>query len=256
MLHRRRPNHLLSGLLACGTCGAQMIVRNCRGQVTYFGCSARINRLGCTNARSVTSREIEGRLLVALQEHLLQPDVISEAAVAYRAERQRLSREAAKSRGLAERQITKIRRKIAWLITEIENGRGSRNLSDRLAQLEGEEEAAVAQLAMATTPAVVELHPMAAERYRQKVEDIQGALMAGDSAGLEALSLVRRLVQQVGVKPAPRGHPVRLEIAGDLAALLTVNEKGTQGMASMVAGARNRHYLLFEALDLPVGCSG
>jgi len=204
----------------------------------------------------VTSREIEGRLLVALQEHLLQPDVISEAAVAYRAERQRLSREAAKSRGLAERQITKIRRKIAWLITEIENGRGSRNLSDRLAQLEGEEEAAVAQLAMATTPAVVELHPMAAERYRQKVEDIQGALMAGDSAGLEALSLVRRLVQQVGVKPAPRGHPVRLEIAGDLAALLTVNEKGTQGMASMVAGARNRHYLLFEALDLPVGCSG
>ena len=31
-----------------------------------------------------------------------------------------------------------------------------------------------------------------------------------------------------------------LEIAGELAALLTVNEKGTPGMVTMVAGARNR----------------
>ena len=89
---------------------------------------------------------------------------------------------------------------------------------------------------MAHTPDVVELHPMAAERYRQKVEDIQAALMAGDAARLEAVALVRQLVQRVRVMPAPRGQPVGLEIAGDLAALLTVNEKGTLGMVSMVAG--------------------
>jgi site-specific DNA recombinase len=64
----RRPKHLLSGLLICGGCGGKMIVRNRRGSVTYFGCSARINRIGCENGRSVTCVEIEGRLLDALKK--------------------------------------------------------------------------------------------------------------------------------------------------------------------------------------------
>ena len=75
-----------------------MIVRNRRGDVTYFGCSAGINRDGCDNARSVGSVEIEARVLAALRTHLLAPDVLATAIEAYRVERQRLSREAAKVR--------------------------------------------------------------------------------------------------------------------------------------------------------------
>jgi hypothetical protein len=93
------------------------------------------------------------------------------------------------------------------------------------------------------------MHPRAAERYRQKVEDIQAALTAGDLASFEAVALVRELVQSVRVVPTPGSEPVGLEITGDLAALLTVNEEGTPGMVTMVAGvgfdevdgARSRH---------------
>jgi site-specific DNA recombinase len=209
-----------------------MIVRNRRGQVTYFGCSARINRGGCGNIRSVTSLEIEGRVLTALRRYLLEPDVIAEAVEAYRTERQRLGREATRFRNLIERDLAEIARKIARLIEEIENGNGSKSVSQRIAELEAEREAAEARLATFSSSEVVELHPRAAERYRQKVEDIQAALTAGDRASLEAVALVRDLVQGVRVVSTPRSEPVGLEITGDLAALLTVNEKGTSGMVS------------------------
>jgi site-specific DNA recombinase len=236
--HHRRPKHLLSGLLTCGCCDGPMIVRNRRGQVTYFGCSTRINRGGCGNARSVTSAEVESRVLIALRRHLLEPDVIAEAVEAYRTERQRLGREATRSRSTIERELAEIGRKITRLVEEIENGNGSKSVSQRIAELEAEREAAEARLATLTLPEVIELHPRAAERYRQKVEDIQAALMAGDAASFEAVALVRDLVQSVRVVPTARKEPVGLEIAGDLAALLTVNEKGTLGMVTMVAGAR------------------
>ena len=214
-----------------------MIVRNRRGNVTNFGCSARINRNGCDNARSVSSVEIEARVLAALRSHLLQPDVVATAIEAYRVERQRLSREAAKARASLERELAEIDRKTRWLVGEIENGRGSQKVSDRLYELETREQVVKSQLALANGPDVVELHPQAAERYAAKVADIHSALSRGDSAGHEAIALVRELVTRVRVVPTPRGEAVGLEIAGDLAALLNVNEQGPIGMGKMVAGA-------------------
>jgi hypothetical protein len=213
-----------------------MIVRNRRDNITYFCCSARINRDGCNNGRNVPSVEIEARVLAALQKHLLEPDVIATAIEAYRVERQRLSREAAKIRASLERELGEIRRKIKWLVGEIENGRGSPSVSDRLYEVETRQEAVKSQLALAAGSDIVELHPQAAERYAAKVADIHAALARGDDAGQEAIALVRELVTRVRVNPGPPGEPVGLEIAGDLAAILSVNETGPACMVSMVAG--------------------
>ena len=86
---------------------------------------------------------------------------------------------------------------------------------------------------------VVELHPHAAERYSQKVEEIQRALASRDAATIEAVTLVRELITRIRVMPTSRGEPVGLEIAGDLAMLVTQNEPGTALVPSVVAGARN-----------------
>ena len=40
-----------------------MIVKNSVRGTVYFGCSARTNRAGCDNPRSVSNREIESRVL-------------------------------------------------------------------------------------------------------------------------------------------------------------------------------------------------
>jgi hypothetical protein len=197
-----------------------------RTGATYFGCSVRKNQAGCDNARNVAAAEIESRVLAALRRRLLAPDVIAEAIEAYRLERQRLSREHVKARGSFERQLADVNRKIGWLMREIEEGRGSRNVGQRLKELETEQEALEQKLASTQASDIIELHPQVAERYRRKVEEIQTALSAGDAAGTEAVELVRDLIQRVRVIPTPRGEPVGLEIAGDLAAILNLNGGG------------------------------
>jgi hypothetical protein len=136
--------------------------------------------------------------------HLLAPDVIKTAVEAYGVERVRLSREAAKTRAFLERELAEINRKTKWLIREIENGRGSAKVSDRLCELETREEAVKSQLALANGLDLVELHPQAAERYAAKVADIHAALARGDAAGHEAINLVCELITRVRVIP-PRG---------------------------------------------------
>jgi site-specific DNA recombinase len=190
-------------------------------------------------------------VLAALRKHLLEPDTIATAIETYRAERHRLSREAAKARASIERDLAEARRKIAWLVREIENGRGSKSVSDRLYELEVQQVALQAQLTLANGADVVTFHPNAADRYRQKVEQVQAALRGGDAAGLEAVALVRELIRRVCVIPTAQGEPVGIEIAGDLAALLNLNKDGPSGMASMVAGVG------FEPTTLQVmSCSG
>ena len=79
-----------------------------------------------------------------------------------------------KSRNSTERELAEIVRKIARLVAEIENGSGSKSVSQRIAELEAEREAGEERLATFSSPEVVELHPRAAERYRQKSRGYSG----------------------------------------------------------------------------------
>jgi hypothetical protein len=226
-----------------------MIVRTRMRGIVYFGYSVRMNG-GCSNSRNVAATEVENRVIAALKRHLLAPDVIAAAIEAYRLERQRLSRERVNARNSVERELAETKRRIYHVIRSIEDGGDPKVLTPRLNQLAARQEELEARFALANAPDVVELHPKAAERYRRKVDEIQTALASGDTAGTEAVTLVRELIQRVRVVPTPRGEPVGLEIAGDLAAILAMNGGGTAVMPMLVAGARNRHYLLFNAIGL------
>jgi hypothetical protein len=217
-----------------------MIVRTRMRGVVYFGCSVRMNRLGCDNGRQVASPEVEARVLTALRKHLMAPEVIAAAVETYRLERQRLSREAARERGSVDRELADTKRQLAQVIRLAEDGGDTKVLAPRLNALAAQQKVLEERLALANCSDTVELHPQAAQRYATQVEDIEAALAAGDAAGLEAVALVRDLIARVRVTPAPRGEPVGLEVEGDLAALLSVNDAGTPVMSTMVAGARNR----------------
>lgn len=234
---RRRPKRLLSGLIECGCCGSPMIVVH----LDRVGCSARTNKGTCSNRRTIRMQEIESRILSVLQTHLLAPDVAGAAIAAYREERERLAKANAHQRRDAERDLHAIDRKISGIVAAIEAGGDPRTLSARLNALEAERRVALQRVPQKDDADVVTLHPAAADRYRAKVAEIHAALNKGDDAARDAISLVRELIQRIVVTPDEGGQPMRIELIGNIAALLA--ETGTQsGTALAVAGSRNQHY--------------
>src|SRR5262245_65698590 len=78
------------------------------------------------------------------------------------------------------------------------------------------------------------MHPNAAVSYSRKVAQIQAALTRGDVAALEAITLIRGLVREIRITPAP--DKMELEVRGDLAALLEQEQRGTKETFTVVAG--------------------
>ncbi len=234
LYHQRRPQRLLSGLLRCANCGGRFsVVKDDRVR-----CSTLQNSRGCDNTRTIRVGEVEERVLAALRQYLLAPDVIAAAVEAYREERRQLSQQRSKQRASLEREAATIARRIANLLEMVETGLADPKASaKRFNELVGEQRQIERALSEAESPDAIELHPQAAERYRAKVADIHAALKSGDQAALEAMTLVRELIDHIVVIPAPKPEPVGLEVVGSLAALLTENQQGTKVAESLVAGA-------------------
>ena len=65
--HRRK--YMLSGLLECGVCGGGYTIM----AKERYGCAGHRNKGTCANDRTISRREIEGRVLTALRQSLLAP---------------------------------------------------------------------------------------------------------------------------------------------------------------------------------------
>ena len=85
----RRPKFLFSGLTICGECGA--------GFHVYSGdrlaCYGNRVRHTCSNQRTIRRGEVERRVLVALQDKMLQPELIEEFSREFTREMNRLRME-------------------------------------------------------------------------------------------------------------------------------------------------------------------
>lgn len=86
----RRAKHLLTGLDRCGGCGAPLAAAG----KDYFSCSA-ARRLGtCTNCKGIRRGVLEGIILDALKDNLMQPDLVTEFTREFHAEVNRQRRDA------------------------------------------------------------------------------------------------------------------------------------------------------------------
>ena len=83
----RRARYLFSGLLTCGECGGGMSVISS----THVGCSAARNKGTCSNRRTIARTEIERRVLGALGQRLMDPELFAVFCDEFTAEMNRLA---------------------------------------------------------------------------------------------------------------------------------------------------------------------
>jgi site-specific DNA recombinase len=147
----------------------------------------------------------------------------------------------------AKRELERVKREIQKVIDAIVDGVKGSELKDRMAQLQERKQALLKQIETACEPPPL-LHPSMADLYRTKVEGLAAALHREDTRPA-ASDTLRGLIDSIVL--APEAGQLRIELRGNLAAMLTAAQKTTRSPESgdlmvpvqLVAGARNQHYL-------------
>ena len=216
----RRPRHLLSGLLRCGSCGAGMcsVGASRKGGRARIICSAHRENGSCGNQRRTYLDIVEDKVIGGLQHHLAHPAVLNEFVTAYNAERKRLAKDANRERAAKERRSGAIKREIAHLIEALKAGAGAAvpAIVETLQGLEAEKSKLAADLAaMNTGDNVVSIHPRAVERYQRAIAELGDELKR---ASPEEIAILRSLIKTVTVYTEADGSVV-VDIKGRIAAL-------------------------------------
>ncbi len=252
---RQTKKRLLTGLVKCGCCSGSMTIIN---RERYY-CSAKRERGTCDSTVGIKAAEIEDRVLTGLKDILLGNEDLIEAFVTeFKAEVARLR----KQRGTRERQVQKDLNKVSTAIkrclTFITEGDGDPGLvRDELRDLEVRKHDLERTINAVHEEQSVELHPNMADLYHKKVTELQ-SLLTDETARPQAMELIRSMIEHIEVHAGKeRGKPDVI-LVGALAQILaythqnnTAASNGDGGRVLMVAGARNRLYLLLFAKGIP-----
>jgi site-specific DNA recombinase len=160
----RRRKFLLSELLVCGQCSGRYTVV---GKDRY-GCATRRAKGTCSNDKTITRQRIESRVLGGLKDKLMAPEMVAEFIRAFQEEFNAAARTAAAGGEERKREAEAVERKIAGIMTAIEDGMYTPALKERMKALETRKAEIMAIMGSAEAPSVVRLHPNASEVYRRK----------------------------------------------------------------------------------------
>ncbi|RWA74038.1 MAG: recombinase family protein [Mesorhizobium sp.] len=223
---KRRPAHLLSGLLRCGACGSGLSVhdRDKTGK-TRIRCSAVRESGSCSNRRILYLPEIEKAVLEGMREQLKVPELIEAYIRKYNEERRQLAAQASATRTGLETKRDRIegerQRTIDLVIRSVIVEEDAKH---RIGELKAQRLQIEAQLAtLDEPPSTVALHPATLERYIETVDALSKALADHATAADDRGPLIqnfRALVHSVTVHPKPAREGFEIEVKGKLAALI------------------------------------
>lgn len=228
----RRPKHMLSGIARCGVCGGAWTIIG----TERWGCSR--HREGgaaaCDNNRTISTAQMEARVLSGLQEHMLDPDLIEIYVREYHLEHARRAKELAKTSERLKKRHREAVAKVERLVMAVADGADEFvEIREVLGKARAERDALAAELDQLDQLPVVALHPAVIADYRAQVAKLNAALADNPDARLEAIPKLRRLINSVQLAPkanSPKG--VTIEVTGRLNSMLAL-ALGTDAPASM-----------------------
>jgi site-specific DNA recombinase len=223
---KRRPAHLLSGLLRCGCCGSGMSVhdRDKTGK-TRVRCSAVRESGSCSNNRIFYLPDIEKAVLDGMAEELKDPRLIETYVRKYNEERRRLAATAIATRTQLERKRDRFEGERQRAIDMVIKGViGEHDARIRIAELKAQVLQAETELtSLDEAPKIVTLHPATLERYVETVDRLAAVLSDHAQAEDDRGTLVgdfRALVHSVTIHPNAPRNGFQVEVKGKLAALI------------------------------------
>ena len=235
-----RPRHLLSGLLECGACAGPYAM--C-GQDRY-GCSNHVMNGSCSNGRGIRREVLEERVLAGLKDRLMAPETAADAVRAWAEEINRRNRERSASSEADRKELAGIEKKMATMISVIEDGGYVKGMVDRLRELEARQEE-LNQRLEALPPDTPDIHPNIADVYRRKVARLAHALGKPEERDAAA-STIRDLIERIVLTPGAKRGELEITLRGDLGTILqwagnrpetTKTDTPSAGMSvSVVAG--------------------
>jgi site-specific DNA recombinase len=221
----KRPGHLLSGLVVCGTCGGPFV-----GTGGRWRCKAAM-RQACDNA-SIRIDQLENRVLAGVREQLLTPEIISKFASALQQELDEKQQVADAGRGDLELRLADVRERMARLGRRIEEDEDApRVLIERLKALETEEGELTAAVSATPARSVVRLPANYALVYERAVEQLEQHLRSEE--GNVAREAIRVLIDRIVVQPGDErgGKRRHIQLHGDLFEMLTFAEAAAVGLS-------------------------
>jgi len=121
----RRSKYLLSGLGKCGCCGGNIVfVGGGARNYQYYGCSYRINRGSsiCSNNHKVNMHELDRKILMAVQNQVLNPETIDYVVSKALSKIQQRIETPPEIKSKIEKNIKQVGSKLSNLITLAESG--------------------------------------------------------------------------------------------------------------------------------------
>ncbi|WP_203070590.1 recombinase family protein [Falsiroseomonas ponticola] len=212
---RRRPHSVVSGKVFCGECGRTFKAVGS----DYLACTAAREGI-CTNRAFVRRGRLEHRVCDALAKQLMDPGLADEFSVAFEQEWKRLAAEQRAGMAGHEEELRDVERRITHLVDALAEGVAAYSVKQRLVALEARRSKLEASLKACPPPAPQSV-PNLGIVYRERVAALNTAL--GGAEATEAREAARALIDRIVIgQPDDDGGPPRIELFGDLAAMLGI----------------------------------
>jgi site-specific DNA recombinase len=221
----KRPQYLLSGLLECGVCGGGYSKINSE----RYGCSAARNKGAsvCANKKTIQRSVLEGKVLHALENHLMQGELIDVFCLEYAKQMNtlRAAQNAQVARQRSEQQ--KLTKEKENIIQAIKDGVPAAMIKDELARITArQEELDYLAKTQSDEPRPL-VHPTMARRYQEQIKALCKAL--ADQCDTQAQEHVRGLIEKIVLTPKAADEDLQIDLYGDLAGILSLST-GEQNM--------------------------